>query len=96
VGSSKNLLTNHKARRAQIYTKAFLNTANSSLYKSWSPGLEGATMGKHNFTCVYCGEKKSFLQNQQANFNQTWYKFFLGKSDLRFYKSKVRSSSKGI
>jgi hypothetical protein len=30
VGSFKNLLTNHKARKAQIYTKASRNTANSS------------------------------------------------------------------
>jgi hypothetical protein len=39
-------------------------------------GLCGATIGKTIFTCVL---KKSFLQNQLANFNQIWYKSSSGK-----------------
>jgi hypothetical protein len=38
MGHFKNLLKNHKARNAKIYTKAYLDSANSRLYKSWSPG----------------------------------------------------------
>jgi hypothetical protein len=38
VGSFKNLLMNHWARRAQIYMKPFWHNVDSSLFKSWSPG----------------------------------------------------------
>jgi hypothetical protein len=31
----------------------------SSLFKSWSPGLGGATIGKALFTCVYIEKKSS-------------------------------------
>jgi hypothetical protein len=44
-------------------------------------GSGGATIGKTAFTCVYI-EKKNLLQNQQANFNQTWYKSSLGKGNF--------------
>jgi hypothetical protein len=54
MGHFKNLLKNHKARKAQIYTKASLDNAKSRLYKSWSPG---AKMGKTMFTYVYVGKK---------------------------------------
>jgi hypothetical protein len=40
-------------------------------------------------------KKKTLLQNQQANFNQTWYKSSYGKGNSKLYKSKARSSSKG-
>jgi hypothetical protein len=42
-------------------------------------------------------KKNLFLQNQQANLNQfrTWYKSSLGKVNLKLYKSRARSSSKG-
>jgi hypothetical protein len=43
--------------------------------------------------CLFWRKKSSFPQNQQANFNQTWYKSFLGKGYLRLYNQ--RSSSKG-
>jgi hypothetical protein len=39
--------------------------------------------------------KKNLLQNQQANFNQTWYKSSLGKGNSKLYKLRARSSSKG-
>jgi hypothetical protein len=38
----------------------------------------------------------SLLQNQKVNFNQTWYKWFLGKGNLKLYKSRARSSFKRI
>jgi hypothetical protein len=38
---------------------------------------------------------KNLLQNQQANFNQTWYKSSLGKENLKLYKSRAVSLSKG-
>jgi hypothetical protein len=38
---------------------------------------------------------KNLLQNQQANFNQTWYKLSLGEGDLVLFKYRARSSSKG-
>jgi hypothetical protein len=43
-----------------------------------SPELNGVTIGKTILTYVYI-EKKNLLQNQQANFSQTWYKLSLGK-----------------
>jgi hypothetical protein len=47
-------------------------------------GSGGTTIGKTIFTRVYT-EKKN-LQNQQANFNQTWYKSSLGKEDSELFK----------
>jgi hypothetical protein len=38
---------------------------------------EGPQLEKTIFTCAYI--EKDLLQNQQANFNQTWYKSSLGK-----------------
>jgi hypothetical protein len=58
----KNLLKNHKTRNGQIYMKAFLHIAKSCLFKSWSSGLEGATIGKSIFACVY--SLKNLLQFQ--------------------------------
>jgi hypothetical protein len=37
---------------------------------------------------------KNLLQNQQANFNQTWYNLFLGKGNSKLFKLRARSSSK--
>jgi hypothetical protein len=37
----------------------------------------------------------NLLRNQQANFNQTYYKSSLGKGNFKWYKSRARSSSKG-
>jgi hypothetical protein len=37
----------------------------------------------------------NLLQNQQANFSQTWYKSSLGKRDSTLFKQRARSSSKG-
>jgi hypothetical protein len=31
---------------------------------------------------------KNFLQNEQAKFNQTWYKLSLGEGYLRFFKER--------
>jgi hypothetical protein len=54
VGSFKNLLKNHKARKAQIYTKASLFSSDSSLYKSWSPGVGWGHNGENHFyKCLY-------------------------------------------
>jgi hypothetical protein len=39
--------------------------------------------------------KNLLLQNQQANFNKTWYKLSLGKGNSKLYKSRARSFSKG-
>jgi hypothetical protein len=43
------------------------------LFKSCPPGLGKVTKWKTIYTCVYI-ENNIFLQNQQANFNQTLYK----------------------
>jgi hypothetical protein len=42
--------------------------------------LGGATIGKTVFKYVYI-EKNLLLQNQKANFNQTWCKSSLGKGN---------------
>jgi hypothetical protein len=56
-------------------------------------GSGGATIRKTIFTYVYI--EKSLLQNQQANFNQTWNKLSLGHGDSKLFKLRARSSSKG-
>jgi hypothetical protein len=56
-------------------------------------GSGGATIGKTIFICVYI--EKNLLQNQQANFNKTWYTSSLGKGNSKLYKSRARSFSKG-
>ena len=50
-------------------------------------GLEGATIKKTIFTCTHI--EKNLLQNQQANFNQTWHKSSLGKGKLKFFKLRA-------
>jgi hypothetical protein len=47
------------------------------------------------FLHTFILEKKSFLQNQQANIDQTWYKSPSGKGNVKLYISRARSSSKG-
>jgi hypothetical protein len=42
-----------------------------------------------------CYIEKNLLQNQQANFNQAWYKSSLGKGDSKLFKLSAKSSSKG-
>jgi hypothetical protein len=44
-----------------------------------------ATIRKTILTYIYI-EKKNLLQNQQANFNQTWHKSFLDKGDSELFK----------
>jgi hypothetical protein len=63
-----------------IFLKAVWHNVDKSLFTPWSRGSRGATLGKTKFTCVYI-EKKKHLQNQQANFNQTWYKPSLGEEN---------------
>jgi hypothetical protein len=60
------------------------------LFKPWSPGVGRGqpTIWKTIFTCV-CIEKNLLLQNQQANFNQTWYKSFLGKGYSKLFKLRA-------
>jgi hypothetical protein len=53
----KNLFTNHKVRKAQIYTKASWYSADSNFYKSWSPGVGWDHKWKTIFTCVNIGGK---------------------------------------
>ena len=95
VGSFKNLLLqNHWARRAHIYMKAFWYNVDSSLYKPWSPGVgRGHNRENYIYICLYW--TNLLLQNQQANFNQTWHKSSLGKGNSKLYKSRARSFSKG-
>jgi hypothetical protein len=64
------------------------------LYKSWSPGVRWGHNGGKPFLHVFVLEKKSFTQNQQANFNQTWYKSSPSERNLELYKSRARFSSK--
>jgi hypothetical protein len=76
------------------FTQKLPNIVEIQVFTNYSPrGSVGATMGKTFFTSVYTG--KYLLQNQQANFNQTWYKSPLGKQNLGLYKSRARFSSKG-
>ena len=56
-------------------------------------GREGPQEGKL-YIHVYI-EKNLLLQNQQANFNQTWHKSFLGKGDSKLSKGKGLLISKG-
>jgi hypothetical protein len=35
------------------------------------------------------------IQNQEANFNETWYKLFLGIGNSKLFKLRARSFSKG-
>jgi hypothetical protein len=53
--------------------------------------LGGATIRKITFVNI----EKNLLQNQQANFNQTWYKLSFGKGNSKLFKLRARSSSKG-
>jgi hypothetical protein len=48
-------------------------------------GWVGATIGKTIFTDVYI-EKNLLLQNQLANFNQTWYKSSFGEGNFKLVK----------
>jgi hypothetical protein len=80
VGSFKNL-QNHWARIGHIYMKAFWYNVDSELFISWSPGVRrGHSRENHIHLCL-CWEK-NLLQNQQANFNQSWYKSYLGKGNF--------------
>jgi hypothetical protein len=56
--------------------------------------LGGAKIRKTIFTCVYI-EKNLLLQNQQAKFNQTWYKLCWGHGNYKLFKLRARSPSKG-
>jgi hypothetical protein len=60
VGSFKHLLlTNHKARKAEIYKKAFLYSVDSiQVFINYGPQWSGHN-GENHFTCVYIGRKKS-------------------------------------
>jgi hypothetical protein len=46
------------------------------------------------FTYVYI-EKNLLFQNQQSNFNQTWYKLFLGKGNSKLFKLGVGLHQRG-
>jgi hypothetical protein len=95
VGSFKDLLLkNQRTRRAHIYMKDFWCTVDSVSLKSWSPGEGRSTIRKTIFIYVYI-EKNFLLQNQNANFNQTWYKLSLGKGNSKLFKLRARCSSKG-
>jgi hypothetical protein len=50
----------------------------SSLFKAWSLGV-GRGHNRENHIYIGLYRTKNLLQNQQANFNQTWYKSFLGE-----------------
>jgi hypothetical protein len=50
--------------------------------------LGGATIEKTIFTNVYV-ENNLLLQNQQTNFNQTWYKSSLGKGNFLQIKGQI-------
>jgi hypothetical protein len=57
------------------------------------PGVgRGHNRENHIYICLY--RKKNLLLNQQANFNQTWYKSSLGKGNSKLYKLRARSFSK--
>jgi hypothetical protein len=48
----KLVLENHRARKAQIYMKASRHSAESSLFKSWSPGVgRGHNRRKKLYVC---------------------------------------------
>jgi hypothetical protein len=93
VGSFKGLLTNHKARKAQIYTLSDIVQIQVCINR----GSRGVGWGKP-FLLVSILEiifKNIPLQNQLANFNQTLYKSPLSKGNSKLYKSRARSFSKG-
>jgi hypothetical protein len=70
VGSSKNhLLKNHQAKKVEIYIKASRYSANSRLYKSWSPGVRwGHNEEKHFSICQYW-KTKFFRTNRPISIN---------------------------
>jgi hypothetical protein len=94
VGSIKYLLMKYNwARKGHIYMEAFWYNVDSELFTSSSPGVgRGHNRENHIYMCLYW--KKYLLQNQQGNFNQTWYKSSLGKGDSRSLELSPRSSSK--
>jgi hypothetical protein len=51
-------------------------------------GSEGATIRKTNYSHVYI--ENNLLQNQQANFYETWYKSSLGEKNERLLKRRAR------
>jgi hypothetical protein len=55
--------------------------------------LKGEIIVKMENALKFC--KNLLLQNQQAKFNQRWYKLYFGKVNSSLFKSRARSSSKG-
>jgi hypothetical protein len=73
---------NHWARKAQIYMKASWYSANRNLfYHGPHAGEMGSQLGK---TVLYSWVIP--LQNQRANFNQTWCKLSLNEGNSRLFK----------
>jgi hypothetical protein len=56
----KNLLNNHRARRADVYMKYFLCNVYSSSFNSWSSGVgRGHNSGKHLHVFILKKKKTS-------------------------------------
>jgi hypothetical protein len=56
----------------------------NSLYKGQPPSPRGDNGKSKNNTENF--QKSLLLQNQQTNFNETWYKSFLGKGNSKLFK----------
>jgi hypothetical protein len=57
------------------------------LFKQWSPGVRRGHNRENNIL-----KQNNLLQNQLANFNQTWYKSFLGNRQIKgqvFFKREI-------
>jgi hypothetical protein len=73
--------------------ESFLHSADSSLYKVWSPGVgKDHNRGNSFYMCIL---EKIFWMRHLVNFNQTWYKSFLHEGNSSLFKWRVKSSSKG-
>jgi hypothetical protein len=73
--------------------KAFCDNVDSSLSNHGPRGSEGVTIGKRIFNCLYI--EKNLLQNQQANFNKTWYKSSLGEEKKKCLNERQGSHPRG-
>jgi hypothetical protein len=89
VGSSKFLLLKkHKVRKTDIYIKASGYSADSKLYKSWSPGVGwGHNEDFFFYMCLYW--KQIFF----SRINQTLYKSSLHKGNWSLYKWMARGDN---
>jgi hypothetical protein len=86
-GHLKIFFKNHRARRAHIYMKAFWYNVNSSLFKSWSPGVRrGHNKKNHMYMCLHW--KQSSSPQPASQFQSNLVQIILGWKELKIVQKK--------